>query len=154
MRIGHPKGSKLANEKHRNNQFYCSYPSLCAQDKVIENLRKGWFSDIEFFPGIIFSERNKNDVQEILEFDSHIEAYLEKSMTNKSLQYKKHRLVCYLFETVLALCIAPDENVSSSLGFESFFMKIIDGFTNEWINQCNNLGDENNLCNDVEMIDA
>ena len=93
-------------------------------------------------------------MQEILEFDSHIEAYLEKSMANKSLQYKKHRLVCYLFETVLALCIAPDENVSSSLGFESFFMKIIDGFTNEWINQCNNLGDENNLCNDVEMIDA
>ena len=78
VRIGHPKGSKLANEKHRNNQFYCSYPSLCVKDKVIENLRKGWFSDIEFFPGIIYSERNKNDVQDILEFDSHIEAYLEK----------------------------------------------------------------------------
>ena len=154
VRIGHPKGSKLANEKYRNNQFYCSYPSLCAKDKVIENLRKGCFSDIEFFPGIIFSERNKNDVQEILEFDSHIEAYLEKRMANKSLQYKKQLLVCYLFETVLALCIAPGENVSSSLGFESFFMKLIDGFTNEWINQCNNLGDENNLCNDVEMIDA
>ena len=44
VRIGHPKGSKLVNEKHRNNQFYCLYPSLCAKDKVIEDMRKGWFS--------------------------------------------------------------------------------------------------------------
>ena len=76
-------------------------------------------------------------------------------MGNKSVQYKKHRLVFYLFETAIALCIAPGENVSSSHGFESLlFMKIIDGYINEWINHYNSLGDENNLCNNVEMIDA
>ena len=37
-------------------------------------------------------------------------------------------MVCYLLETALELCLEPRHNVSSSLGFESFVIKINKGF--------------------------
>jgi len=43
---------------------------------VIEDHRNGWFCDIEFFPGIIFAESRKKDVQDLFIWDDtlwHIE---------------------------------------------------------------------------------
>eukprot|EP00979_Chaetoceros_neogracilis_P003733 scaffold656_cov271-Chaetoceros_neogracile.AAC.43 len=63
--------------------------------------------------------------------------YLNSRLGDKDLRYKKHRLVCYFFETIQELCLAPKgrDNVSSSLGFESFIIKINSGFDKEWIEQ-------------------
>lgn len=33
---------------------------------------------------------------------------------------KKHRLICYLFETRLQLCLSPFDNISQNPGCESF----------------------------------
>ena len=45
-------------------------------------------------------------------------------------------MVCYLFETILLeLCIAPRDNVSKSLGFETFVivLNINRGADEEWL---------------------
>ena len=62
-------------------------------------------------------------------------AYLNSILGDKDLRYKKHHLVCYFFETIQELCLAPRDNVSSSLGFESFIIKINSSFGEGWIKQ-------------------
>ena len=51
---GHPKGAKQRTSSDKGNAFYSFYPDRSSQH-IIESLRKGWFADIEFFPGIIFA---------------------------------------------------------------------------------------------------
>ena len=62
-------------------------------------------------------------------------AYLNSRLGDRDISYKKHRLVCYFFETIQELCLAPRDNVSSSVGFESFTIKINSSFGEEWIAQ-------------------
>ena len=95
---------------------------------IIDNIRRGWFSDIEFSPGITFSESNKEAVQNLFKWDDDIISYLNTRQRARSLGYKKHRMICYLLETALELCLEPKHNVSSSLGFECFVIKINKGF--------------------------
>ena len=51
--VAHPKGSKLLNLRDAQNQFYSRYPNRLLAKNVIESIRRGWFEDIQFFPGII-----------------------------------------------------------------------------------------------------
>ena len=41
-------------------------------------------------------------------------------------------MVCYFFETIQEICLAPKDNVSLSLGFDSFINKINCGFDDDW----------------------
>ena len=67
-------------------------------------------------------------------------ACLNSRLGNNDLRYKKHHFVCYFFETIQELCLAPD-NVSSSLDLESFIIiKINSSFGVEWIEE--NLGQD------------
>jgi hypothetical protein len=133
--VAHPKGSKLLNLRDAQNQFYSRYPNRLLAKNVIESIRRGWFEDIQFFPGIIFADENKKDVQDLFEWDEHTLAYLNNRLGDKPLEYKKHRAVCYFFETLLELCLDPKHNVSSSLGFESFIIKINSGFNDDYREQ-------------------
>lgn len=81
--------------------------------------------------------------------------YLNTRLGDKDLAYKKHRMVCYFFETIQELCLAPRDNVSSSLGFESFIIKINSGFDDEWRLQAESvvdlLGNDGDADGDVVM---
>ncbi len=125
--VGHVKGSKQTTQDDGWSKFYSYYPDK-SSPSIIESIRRGWFSDIQFSPGIIFSEENKQSVHELFCWDDDIVAYLDTRQKARTLEYKKHRMVCYLFETALELCLEPKHNVSSSLGFESFIIKINNGF--------------------------
>ena len=57
-------------------------------------------------------------------WDDAVVKRLEKSKVKGSLKDKKERMVSYLFETVLGLCIAPDKNISPNLLYESFYGRL------------------------------
>ena len=67
-------------------------------------------------------------MQTLFQWEADIVSYLNTRQRARSLEHKKHRMVCYLLETALELCLEPRRNVSSSLGFESFIIKINKGF--------------------------
>ena len=150
--IGHPKGSRQSTSSDQRSKFYSCYPDKTSEH-VIEEIRKGWFTDIQFSPGIIFSEDNKGKVQNLFEWDAEITAYLHSRLGRgtapQELERKKHRMVCYFFETVLELCLAPRHNVSTSLGFEAFIVKIGQAYGDEWLIQMRNDDDDDD--DDVTM---
>ncbi len=127
------KGSKQTTQDDGWSKFYSYYPDK-SSPSIIESIHRGWFSDIQFSPGIIFSEENKQSVHELFRWDDNIVAYLDTRQRVRTLGYKKHRMVCYLLETALELCLEPKHNVSSSLGFESFIIKINKGFGGDEMN--------------------
>jgi len=132
VQVGHPKGAKQTAMKDQENHFYSLYPAR-SSEHVIEEMREGWFEDIEFFPGIIFSDVKKEAVQALFVWNEHIVAFLNGRLGDRDLKDKKHRMVCYFFETILEFCIAPRDNVSKSLGFETFILKINSGADEEWL---------------------
>ena len=131
--VGHVKGSKQMTQDDGWSKFYSYYPDK-SSPSIIESIRRGWFSDIQFSPGIIFSEENRQSVHALFRWDDNIVAYLDTRQRARTLGYKKHRMVCYLLETALELCLEPKHNVSSSLGFESFIIKINKGFGGDELN--------------------
>ena len=62
--VGHVKGSKQTTSKYGRTIFYSYYPDLYSQS-IIQSICRGWFSDLQFLPGIIFSESNKKLVQKL-----------------------------------------------------------------------------------------
>lgn len=62
-------------------------------------------------------------VQGLFDWKCDVLNYLEnKNATGcNAMLDEKHRLVCYLFETALGLCLCPLDNVSENAGCECFY---------------------------------
>ena len=56
----------------------------------------------------------------MFEWYLHTEERLKQNRSELTLEKKKDRMVVYLFETVLALCIKEADNISSNPSFELF----------------------------------
>ena len=61
-------------------------------------------------------------VQEHFDWDDDVITMLNKRRPSgcKTLSDKKHRLVCYLFESTLQMCLSPSDNLSQNPGCEAF----------------------------------
>ena len=84
VKKGHPAGAKQQTERDQNNRFYSMYPDKTS-DYIIENIRVGYFHDIQFYPGFIFSDEKKIAVQNLFQWDDLTEAYLNSRMRNNPL---------------------------------------------------------------------
>ena len=56
----------------------------------------------------------------LFEWDESVENSLENSKNKGPMIDKKEKMILFLFETILGVCIAPSLNVSSNPSFECF----------------------------------
>ena len=115
-----------------NSKLYTFYPHR-ESPYQIETIAKGTFDDLEFCPAFRFRDNDKVAVQSLFRFDDVVLAFLAKRSPNgcATIEDKKHRFVCYLLETTLQLCLAPDDDLSENPGCECFSMVRDCGMVNE-----------------------
>ena len=59
-------------------------------------------------------------IVDLFEWDTSVTSCLDKSNVSMTMIDKKEKMVSFLFETVLGLCIAPSMNVSLNPSYECF----------------------------------
>jgi len=121
---GHAAAARLAHSANVKNRFYKSYCSKLATEPTQPPVRIGWFEDLEpmvFFgmkPGTAsaFVGRGGDD---LLVWPEWFLAELDRTMSHlPNIESKQVRCVCYLFELIGDLLIAPADNVSEAPGVE------------------------------------
>ena len=101
-----------------SSQFYSAYPD--------QNKGKGTsgsnFQQLRQVTGVRFKGSMKTQVVEMFSWEETVLKKLEKKKLpgSTNLVDKQHRMVCYFFEKLFDLMIAPDINLSQNAGFESF----------------------------------
>ena len=113
----HIRNSKQKCERNRESLFYRTFPH---KDSALERTSDflGYFTDLEHRVGVSFKRDHMLNVQNLFQWTEYTESCIETSKLNLPIEEKKHRLVCYLFETVLQLCLDVRLNVSQSQGNE------------------------------------
>ena len=119
----HQRSSKLTSDKDRSSKFYKAYPSIeCDKDNLPDNdVIMGIFDQLEQYIGIIFCVGDKEAVVSL--FDWSVEETIELHKlkvvgTNTSMIDKQYRHICYLCETMYALSIDQNKNISGNPGCE------------------------------------
>ena len=119
----HAKGASLTTQESKKSRFYCAYPSkhhTSGEQDTLSQLQRGWWEDIQFVATVRWGKENSNEVINLFEWDEHTVERLKANRADMTLEKKKERMVVYLFETVLGLCIKESDNVSSNPSFELF----------------------------------
>ena len=70
--------------------------------------------------GVRWAKEDKQSVVDLFVWDRNVLGGLNRNKMKASLLDKQEKMVAYLFETVLGLCIAGSKNISSNPSFESF----------------------------------
>ena len=119
----HRAASMLIDHSNRTNKFYSSYPNALVTNKDLLSASnvKGMFQHLSVRLGIGMKRNMKTELVKL--FDWNYVETNELTMLNgngnrKSMDDKKYRHLCYMFELAYALAIDPNKNVSSSAGCE------------------------------------
>ena len=117
----HTKGSKLDTEKSQESFLYCSYSHHYVQvDGFLRALQRGSWSDLQMVTHVRWAKGDRKNVVGLFVWDQNVLGGLNRNRMSAQLLDKQERMVSYLFETVLGLCIAGLNNISSNPSFESF----------------------------------
>ena len=117
----HTKCALLKSEQSKQSRLYCSYPHPDANvDSVLHSMKRGEWTDIKIVTGVCWTRENQEHVVNLFKWGDDVVNRLQKSRVKGSLLDKKEKMVSYLFETMLSLCLAPDKNISSNPSYESF----------------------------------
>ena len=117
----HSRGAKLELEKSRESVLYSSYPHDSIKTTgALSALKRGKWSDLRLVTGIRWAKHDVENVVKLFQWDQSIIRCLVRSNVRGALLDKQERMVAYLFETVLGLCIASVKNISSNPSFECF----------------------------------
>ena len=108
-------------EKSRESVLYSSYPHDSIKTTgALSALKRGKWSDLRLITGIRWAKHDVENVVKLFQWDQSIIRCLERNKVRGTLLDKQERMVAYLFETVLGLCIASSKNISSNPSFECF----------------------------------
>jgi hypothetical protein len=115
----HVKNSLQKCDQNRDSIFYRTFPHKeCERRKAAEF--EGHFQDLEQRVGISYNKDNLQNVIDLFYWSESTEKFLEATKHKLTLTEKKHRMICYFFETMLQLCLDTTLNVSKSIGNELF----------------------------------
>jgi len=111
---------RIREEMRKAGMFYMFYPNELSPYKT--NLARGVFQDLEFIGALRFRDEYKRKVQDLFQWDVRVLKFLDRRKPKgcETLEDKKHRLLCYLFETTLQMCLNPFDNISENPGCEAF----------------------------------
>ena len=118
--IEHEKSSLQKSDQNRDSNFYRTFPHKdCERSKTADF--EGCFQDLQHRVGLSYHKENLQNVINLFHWSKLTERSLEaKKHKNLTIDEKKHRLICYFFESALQLCLDPTQNVSRSVGNELF----------------------------------
>ena len=118
---GHTRSARLETDKSRKSILYWRYPhTLVEIDKGLENIQWGTWFDLKLVFGVRWTKKYRKQIIDLFEWDETVLTSLQNNKSIGSIVDKKERMVSYLFETMLGLCIALSSNVSSNPSFECF----------------------------------
>jgi hypothetical protein len=115
----HVRASMQRNDQDRDSLFYCTFPHQLSDREKTESF-EGHFQDLQHRVGLSYTKCKLDAIIGLLEWDQYTEVMLGKFKADLPMKEKKHRLICYLFESVLQLCLDTRLNVSRSYGNEYF----------------------------------
>ena len=103
---GRYNGHKYASKQRSNSVFYNAYPHQDSSHKI-NGVQKGVFQDLDFVPALKFLHEKREHVKELFDWDDDVITMLNKRRPSgcKTISDKKHRLVCYLFESTMQMCL-------------------------------------------------
>ena len=117
----HTRSSKFTSENSRKSTLYCRYPHDEAHiDNGLKCMQRGKWSRVWLVSGLRWEKRYMQEIVDLFEWDTSVTSWLDKSNVSMTMIDKKEKMVSFLFETVLGLCIAPSMNVSSNPSYECF----------------------------------
>ena len=117
----HTIGAKLQSNKSRKSTLYSRYPHDEVKiDKGLEKVQRGTWSDIKLVFGVRWIKQHREAMVELFHWNDTVLNSLNKNNMKGGLLDKKEKMVSYLFETIVGLCISPLLNVSSNPSYESF----------------------------------
>ena len=121
--VDHGKVALLTNSVSKKSLFYSSYPNERAttQNKS-EGCRNaiGSWNQIKTSMAIGWEKGKSEEVKKLFVWDESTMKGLERNQAKLTMAKKQERMLVYLFETVLHLCLSPRNNISSNLGYELF----------------------------------
>ena len=111
----------MRTSESKESRLYCRYPHEEANiDDGTKMMMKGRWSDIKLVSGVRWVKQYREEIVNLFEWDESVTNSLENSKNRGSMIDKKEKMVSFLFETILGVCIAPNLNVSSNPSFECF----------------------------------
>jgi hypothetical protein len=115
----HIRSSLQNNDNDRKSRFYRTFPHVNSEKTKTSDF-EGYFQELEQRVGISFEKGRASEVQSLFEWSDYTETCLDNSRLTLAKTELKTRMICYLFETVLQLCLDEQLNVSRSYGNELF----------------------------------
>ena len=121
--VDHRKAALLTNSIPKRSVLYSSYPSKRA---TIQNKSEGCcdargsWNQIKTSMAVGWDKDKSEELKKLFVWDECIMKGLERNNAKLTMQKKQERMLVYLFETVLHLCLSPSENISSNPGHELF----------------------------------
>ena len=119
----HTVCSMLTDHNHRTNKFYSSYPNQTVVDKELLSATnvKGTFQDLSVRIGCGMRRTNKYNIIHLFdwnEIENKELGCLKGNSNRQTIDDKRYRHLCYMFELAYALAIEPSKNISTSAGCE------------------------------------
>ena len=92
--------------------------------------KKGNFEDLDFVSVLRFKESKKMVAQKLFHWSNYVVNYLNfrKPAGCVTLEDKKHRLLCYFFESSIQTLLSPLSNISINPGAEAFSLVFDEGY--------------------------
>ena len=115
----HVRASMQRSDEDRDSLFYRTFPNQLSKRQKTESF-EGHFQDLHQRVGLSYTKCRLDTIIGLFEWNQFTEVMLGKVKVDLPIKEKKHRLICYLFETVLQLCLDTRLNVSRSYGNELF----------------------------------
>ena len=119
----HVSASKRSTPSDKNSVFYSAYchPNTTEANKPSIKSRKGNFLQLEQIVAASFNRDKANCVVSLFNWSESENKQLNKltvTAIRNTLENGQYKHMCYMIESVYALAIAPNENLSSNPGCE------------------------------------
>ena len=121
--VDHRKASLLTSSISKQSIIYSSYSN---EQAMIQNKREGCcdaigsWNQIKTSMAIGWEKGKSEELKKLFVWDESTMNGLERNKAKLTMAKKQERMVVYLFETVLHLCLSPSNNISSNPGYELF----------------------------------
>ena len=119
----HSTASMLKEHISRSNKFYASYPNMnCPNVDIFQSkVARDNFDDLSMRVGVGMEQDKMLEITVAFHWND-VEnpelGSLNGNVNRQSLNHKKYRHLCYIFETVYALAIEPPKHISSNAACE------------------------------------
>jgi hypothetical protein len=117
----HEAASKRRTTASRGSKFYTSYPHAQA-DSINVSMQRGTFQDLRQLVAIGIEREKKSDILGLFKWNKEELDMLSTlplpSAIHQGIEHKQYKHIVYFLETVYALAISPEHNLSENPGCE------------------------------------